>query len=556
MSYKSVSGVVMDGMEKRREPSKHYIYVIKAKYTDGTEQTLFRRYNQFFDFQTTLLDMFPEEGGITGNRTIPFLPGKKLFGRSHVRDVAMKRVQPLAAYMEALLHLPPKISDCELLRAFFHPLESDLNPPSAVGVKRDNSEALEKQRKTAKAMVNFDVSSPMQLEQFRAVSSYKATNKTEMTLEEDVVYDVIEKDDNGWWFVSKGPVQGWAPATFLEPVQIAAAIPAVSEPAPKLAPLPAPIQAVTRKQETAIDIVKKVVPIEKAKAAINQYANTSNGSSSSSSSSGGGKQYADPAEKVYDSGKDWYVATEDFAGENDEEISFSKGDVVEVLDKDPNGWWFVALEGEEGWAPSTYLKPKSKSASGAKGASKSGTSTPQYSNLPNTTATPVVKVPASAKGTTDTYSNPIANGTNSNVVGISSAAAAAAAKLTPAGAATPKPAAAAAAPKPAVAAAPKPAAAAAPKPAVVPKPAVAAAPKPAAAAAPPKPAGAVAPKPAGAVAPKPAGAIAPKPAAAASSGYATPGAAAGGLRPTAAPKPSVAVRPGGVAGLRPTGAPK
>ncbi|KAI5997960.1 myosin class I heavy chain [Pisolithus albus] len=54
-----------------------------------------------------------------------------------------------------------------------------------------------------------------------------------------------------------------------------------------------------------------------------------------------------------------------FAFEGQEgEMSFKKDDVVELVEKDENGWWLVRKDGQEGWAPNNYLelvprKPKS-----------------------------------------------------------------------------------------------------------------------------------------------------------------------------------------------------
>ena len=50
--------------------------------------------------QIGLLESFPREGGLKdpSDRIIPFLPGKILLGRSHVREVAMKRLKPIDEY--------------------------------------------------------------------------------------------------------------------------------------------------------------------------------------------------------------------------------------------------------------------------------------------------------------------------------------------------------------------------------------------------------------------------------------------------------------------------
>lgn len=47
------------------------------------------------------------------------------------------------------------------------------------------------------------------------------------------------------------------------------------------------------------------------------------------------------------------------------ELSLAKDDLVELVEKDDNGWWLVKKGSEEGWAPSNYLElvpPKPKAA--------------------------------------------------------------------------------------------------------------------------------------------------------------------------------------------------
>lgn len=37
-------------------------------------------------------------------------------------------------------------------------------------------------------------------------------------------------------------------------------------------------------------------------------------------------------------------------------MTLKKDDVVELLEKDDNGWWLVKMNGVEGWAPNNYLE--------------------------------------------------------------------------------------------------------------------------------------------------------------------------------------------------------
>ncbi|KAM7393576.1 hypothetical protein PAMP_020436 [Pampus punctatissimus] len=55
--------------------------------------------------------------------------GKILFRRSHVRDVAMKRLRFIDDYCRALVRLPPQISQSEEVLHFFETKTEDINPP-------------------------------------------------------------------------------------------------------------------------------------------------------------------------------------------------------------------------------------------------------------------------------------------------------------------------------------------------------------------------------------------------------------------------------------------
>jgi len=48
--------------------------------------------------------------------------------------------------------------------------------------------------------------------------------------------------------------------------------------------------------------------------------------------------------------KQMYKALYNFAGQEGE-VALVKGELVEVKEKDENGWWMVVKNGQEGWAP-------------------------------------------------------------------------------------------------------------------------------------------------------------------------------------------------------------
>lgn len=54
--------------------------------------------------------------------------------------------------------------------------------------------------------------------------------------------------------------------------------------------------------------------------------------------------------------KPYYVALYDFNGQTAGELSFSVGDVIDITQKETNGWWLGHLNGKEGWVPENYVK--------------------------------------------------------------------------------------------------------------------------------------------------------------------------------------------------------
>ncbi|GFR77558.1 SH3 and PX domain-containing protein 2B [Elysia marginata] len=117
---KKVVGVNVLDVEKRRVPSKHYVYVILVMWSDGCSLTIFRRYSRFFDLQANLLSQFPIEGGTIApeKRIIPFLPGKIFFGRSHIKDVALKRLDDIRLYCKVLLTASQVILKAEFSQTY------------------------------------------------------------------------------------------------------------------------------------------------------------------------------------------------------------------------------------------------------------------------------------------------------------------------------------------------------------------------------------------------------------------------------------------------------
>ncbi|XP_043925041.1 SH3 and PX domain-containing protein 2B isoform X2 [Protopterus annectens] len=301
MPRRSIVEVAVQDVQKRRIPNKHYVYIIRVNWSNNCTDVIYRRYSKFFDLQMQLLDKFPMEGGQKDpkQRIIPFLPGKILFRRSHIRDVAVKRLIPIDEYCKALIRLPVYISQCDEVLQFFETRYEDLNPPKEepVGKKKSVGDGMS--------------ADPMVLDQYVAVNDYEKQESTEIGLRVGQVVDVIEKNESGWWFVSTADEQGWVPATCLE-----------------------------AQDGTLDDFQPDEVPrrfwslprhVGRRRTLGDLY------------SYGWGRE-----EK--------YVVIYPYSARDQDEINLERGNIVEIVQKNLEGWWKIRYQGQEGWAPASYLK--------------------------------------------------------------------------------------------------------------------------------------------------------------------------------------------------------
>ncbi|XP_068583888.1 SH3 and PX domain-containing protein 2A isoform X4 [Cebidichthys violaceus] len=304
MQFRTVLDVKVVDVEKRRNPSKHYVYLINVTYSDNNSHIVYRRYSKFFDLQMQILDKFPIEGGQKDpkKRIIPFLPGKILFRRSHVRDVAMKRLRFIDDYCRALVRLPPQISQSEEVLRFFETKAEDVNPPvEDYGSKRKSG---------------IDSSEPMVLEQYVAVANYERQENSEISLKAGETVDVIEKSESGWWFVSTAEEQGWVPATYLDS------------------------QNVTR-DDLDLGTSRTGEVTKRRKAHLKRLDR---------------RWTLGGIVNRQQSREEKYMTIQPHTSQGKDEVSFEKGVTVEVIQKNLEGWWYIRYLGKEGWAPASYLK--------------------------------------------------------------------------------------------------------------------------------------------------------------------------------------------------------
>jgi hypothetical protein len=307
MPPRRVVTVTVRDVQKRLVPSKHYVYVIEVTWSDGSVLLIFRRYSALFDLHMKLLDDFPAEAGAVADgpeRTLPYLPGRKLFGRSHTHKVAVSRVRLVEEYLRVLVAIPA-VGAAPAVTAFLEPTPQDLRPLRSAlspGTTRAAASASSATAATSSTGV-------MVLEVYTAVADYKPSGRGELALRTGVTVEVVEKNDNGWWFVvaaadgsnhgSDG--QGWVPATFLEPEDAA--------------------------QDGELDVATRP-----------------------------------PA------GADAYVVTAAHKPGEPDELAVPLHAVVTVLEMHMDGWWKAVYAGATGWVPAVKLREAPPGAGAASAA--------------------------------------------------------------------------------------------------------------------------------------------------------------------------------------------
>ncbi|RDB27584.1 Myosin-1 [Hypsizygus marmoreus] len=172
----------------------------------------------------------------------------------------------------------------------------------------------------------------------------------EMSLAKDDVVELVEKDDNGWWLVKKDGAEGWAPNNYLELVP----------PKPISAPAPPPPPA--RRAVPAAPAPKAIVSSVSADASAKPVSvfpgmMPGNGSATPWKKPGAPTTGPPPPPPPPPAKPEVPTYRAKFAFEGQEgEMSLAKDDVVELVEKDDNGWWLVKKDGAEGWAPNNYLE--------------------------------------------------------------------------------------------------------------------------------------------------------------------------------------------------------
>ncbi|XP_053187184.1 neutrophil cytosol factor 1 [Scomber japonicus] len=214
MEQTYVRHVELLGFEKRFFPSQHYVYMLMVKWSDLTEKLIYRTYPEMHSFHKSLKEMFPIESGKIEkrDRIIPSLPAPRWVDSQKSTE---NRQSTLTEYCHKLISLPPHISRCKLLTSFFQVRPEDENPPAPNTLKRNETFVVSRELARGNASV---ISGPIILDTYRVIADYSKTSKHEITLRTDDLVEIVEKNQNGWWFCQCENKRGWIPASYLEPL--------------------------------------------------------------------------------------------------------------------------------------------------------------------------------------------------------------------------------------------------------------------------------------------------------------------------------------------------
>ncbi|XP_077862486.1 phosphatidylinositol 4-phosphate 3-kinase C2 domain-containing subunit alpha-like [Saccoglossus kowalevskii] len=114
-----ISSATVFGFQKRYNPEKYYIYIIKVSREKETEPAfVFRKFSEFHELNDKITATYPKI-------RLPILSSKHILGRTHIQQVAEKRKGEIQAWLNSLFAMAPEVSECDLVYTFFHPLLRD-----------------------------------------------------------------------------------------------------------------------------------------------------------------------------------------------------------------------------------------------------------------------------------------------------------------------------------------------------------------------------------------------------------------------------------------------
>ncbi|KAF9197429.1 bud emergence protein 1 [Haplosporangium sp. Z 27] len=141
----SISRIVNATVESFHHEDDQYWYSVRVELSSGATRSLFRVYEDFYNFHIALLEEFPVESGRVGDqpRILPFMP----IPLEVVTDtVSASRRADLDGYVQDLCRLPSRITQHPLVEQLFAVREGDSESPAGAGAIRSASPTLIRSR--------------------------------------------------------------------------------------------------------------------------------------------------------------------------------------------------------------------------------------------------------------------------------------------------------------------------------------------------------------------------------------------------------------------------
>ncbi|XP_030630974.1 NADPH oxidase organizer 1b [Chanos chanos] len=285
---------------------KNKMYITSVLWSDQSEVTVYRSFQEFKKLHKQLKKKFPVENPLRKReRVLPKFKGigKKPNFQKKGPSKSVHRVKALERYCSELLQCDPSVTLSSEVFQFFLPKEQELQPDFAknslmILTSGESPNDLGEGHVYGKRLSVGNVTNPFVTMTCRCIASYetKDVKNRAFRVSVDEVVDVLMKDPAGWWLVENSDKQlAWFPAPYLELVE---------------------------NDEEDDDFDTAVVE----------------GSV--------------------------FCASRSYTSNKADEISVSIGAVVEVMQKSDNGWWLVRYNGRAGYVPSMYLQPYSGPAFG------------------------------------------------------------------------------------------------------------------------------------------------------------------------------------------------
>ncbi|KAF9167719.1 bud emergence protein 1 [Mortierella sp. AD011] len=132
-SSNPASRIVHATVESFHHEDDQYWYSVRVELASGATRSLFRLYDDFYNFHIALLEEFPVESGRVGDqpRILPFMP----IPVAVVTDtVSASRRADLDGYVQDLCRLPTRITQHPLVEQLFAVRDGDSETPAESGV--------------------------------------------------------------------------------------------------------------------------------------------------------------------------------------------------------------------------------------------------------------------------------------------------------------------------------------------------------------------------------------------------------------------------------------